>query len=106
MGEEIACRYLKNKGYSIIDRNFSCKYGEIDIVALYDRKIIIVEVKTRKNNLDLYACQSVTPKKIKNIKKATNSYMHFHNIYDLDYRFDVIECYWQTKTINHIIDAF
>lgn len=106
MGEEIACKFLKSKGYSIIERNYVCKYGELDIVAITSRKLVIVEVKTRRNNLNLYACESVTPKKIFNIKKATNEYMHSHNYYDLDYRFDVIECYWQTKTINHIMDAF
>lgn len=106
MGEEIACRFLKNKGYAIIDRNFYSRHGELDIVARKGSTLVIVEVKTRKNDFDLYACQAVTFKKIRNIKRAACDYLQNHFFKSLDYRFDVIECYWQTREIRHIVDAF
>ena len=46
-GEEIACVYLKKKGFKIIDRNFRKGYGEIDIIALKDDVLVFIEVKTR-----------------------------------------------------------
>ena len=54
-GEELVEKYLINNNYYIIDRNFKCTYGEIDIIA-YDRKklkhdIVFIEVKTRSNKL-------------------------------------------------------
>ena len=49
IGEDIACKYLKNIGYRIIERNFSCKQGEIDIVAKDKNEYVFIEVKTRKN---------------------------------------------------------
>ncbi|MDO5026303.1 MAG: YraN family protein [Tissierellia bacterium] len=106
MGEEIACKFLKSKGYLILERNFSCKHGELDIIAYKSQELVIVEVKTRKNDSYLYACQAVTDKKVKNIKMATHEFLSLNSYYDLNYRFDIIECYWQTRKIRHIIDAF
>ena len=49
LGEEIATQYLRNKGYKILDRNFMCRQGEIDIVAHTKKELVFVEVKTRTN---------------------------------------------------------
>ena len=46
-GENIACNYLESQGYKIIDRNFICNSGEIDIIAKYKEELVFVEVKTR-----------------------------------------------------------
>lgn len=48
IGEDIAVIYLKNKGYSIIERNYLCKTGEIDIIALKTNTLNFIEVKTKK----------------------------------------------------------
>ena len=48
-GENYACQYLKTKGYQIIQRNFSCKQGEIDIIAKDKEEYVFIEVKTRHN---------------------------------------------------------
>jgi putative endonuclease len=40
LGEEAACRYLKNKGYSILERNFRKSYGEIDIIAVFRETLV------------------------------------------------------------------
>ncbi|MBR2525950.1 YraN family protein, partial [bacterium] len=51
LGEDLACKFLEQNGYKIIDRNktFS-KFCEIDIIALFKNTLVFVEVKTRKNN--------------------------------------------------------
>ena len=48
-GEDIAEIYLVKKGYKIIERNFSCRQGEIDIIAKYKEEVVFIEVKTRTN---------------------------------------------------------
>lgn len=52
IGEDIACRFLVKHGYSIVDRNYRKKYGEIDIVAEKDKKLCFVEVKSVTRSFD------------------------------------------------------
>ena len=49
-GEDLACEILKARGYYILSRNFSCPYGEIDIIALKNGDIAFIEVKTRTSD--------------------------------------------------------
>jgi len=105
-GEDAAVEYLKNKGYLILQRNFRCKSGEIDIIAVKDGCTVFVEVKTRKNSKYGYASEFVDYRKQEKIRKAA---MYFIKSYDADMRFDVIEVYHSgasVNEINHIEDAF
>ena len=105
-GEEAAAEYLKNKEYLILQRNFRCKSGEIDIIAVKDGSTVFVEVKTRKNSKYGYASEFVDYRKQEKIRKAA---MYFIKNYDADMRFDVIEVYHSGASvteINHIEDAF
>ena len=110
-GEEQAVRYLRLHGYSILERNFSCRTGEIDIVAKKGRSIIFVEVKTRKNADFAEAREFVTYAKQQRIFAAAQLYLTSHDG-DLQPRFDVIEVYApdgeqsRKVRINHIKDAF
>ena len=54
-GEDMAARYLQRKGYRIVDRNFSCRLGEVDIVAQKSGYVVFVGVKLRKNADFAYA---------------------------------------------------
>ena len=49
LGEDIACKFILNKGYEIVERNFYCRQGEIDIIAKDNEFLVFIEVKTRKN---------------------------------------------------------
>ena len=51
LGEDIACKYLLQQNYKIIERNFLCKQGEIDIIARDEKYLVFIEVKTRSNVL-------------------------------------------------------
>lgn len=106
LGEEIAVNYLLSNGYKILDRNFSKKFAEIDIIATKNSELVIVEVKTRKNKDISNAESAVNLLKQSKIKKLALIYLQEENIYDINIRFDIIECYWENKKINHIIDAF
>lgn len=106
-GENAAIGYLQSKGYRILHRNWKRGYYELDIVATTDEELVIVEVKTRKNNNYSRPEDSVDNRKIKRIVSATDLYIKIFNI-DLPVRFDVIAIignypYFQ---IDHIEDAF
>ena len=73
-GEEIAVRFLKNKGYKIIETNFRIRGGEIDIVALDGQTVVYVEVKTRTNQRYGLPEESVTPWKLNFLKRAAKFY--------------------------------
>lgn len=104
-GEDIAFRYLQDKGYIIKDRNFSTRFGEIDIIAEKDDVLIFVEVKTRKNADYGRPAEFVDLRKQRRIIQSAYMYL---NGEDKAVRFDVIEVlYRREKTyINHIENAF
>ena len=88
-GEDIACEYLIKNGYEIVDRNvhFS-KFCEVDIIAKLKKKIVFVEVKTRKNECFGSPLEAITKNKYNNIKIGVYSYVQEHNI--KDFQVDVI----------------
>lgn len=90
-GEEIAANYLENKGFKILERNFRCRTGEIDIVAALGRVLVFVEVKTRNNCRYGLPCEAVTPGKVHRIKKAAGFYSLKNHVENAEQRIDVIE---------------
>ena len=110
-GENIACVFLKSKGYIIVEKNFRAAKCEIDIIAQKEEYIIFIEVKTRKSQKFGNASQSVGIEKQKNIIKTAEIFIAKNEIYtDAQPRFDVIEVYIDVKTgknyISHIEFAF
>ena len=106
-GEEIAENYLKSLGYEIIEKNFLCKQGEIDIVALDKNEIVITEVKTRTNNEYGTPAEAVDLKKQKHLYNAAKYYLYKRKLEKAFVRFDVIEVFIQNEKIiiNHIKKA-
>lgn len=76
-GEKIAEKYLREKGYEIIDRNYRKPYGEIDLIAKKDRVLVFIEVKTRdmKHVHNFLPEQSVNKSKTRKIKKVCRVYL-------------------------------
>ncbi len=95
-GEEIACRYLKAKGYKILERNFTntegIRLGEIDIIALYKGKIVFVEVKTRTitKNEDLVPEANINKQKLSKLSKMAEVYLRQRKRQDAEYQFDAV----------------
>ena len=93
LGEDVAERYLKQKGYLIIERNFSCRQGELDIIAKEKDFLVFVEVKTRSNLLYGKPVEAVNINKRKHMIKVAKYYLHIHSWDNRFVRFDVIEVF-------------
>ena len=109
-GEERAARYLRMKGYSLVERNFSCRMGEIDIIARKRGFIVFVEVKLRKDAAFAQAREFVTRAKQQRVMAAASLWLS-ENETQLQPRFDVIEIYaprgeYGPVRIEHLEDAF
>lgn len=77
IGEDIACQYLKNKGHTIIDRNYREPWGEIDIISRSpDKTLIFVEVKTMRGSeqSELKPEDNLTGSKLQKLKKTAQLY--------------------------------
>lgn len=77
-GERIAENYLVKKGFRIIDRNFRVRYGEIDLIALYQNNLIFVEVKTRWGTIFGRPEEAITAWKLKTIIKTAEYFKLLH----------------------------
>ena len=103
-GEEIAKRYLQNKGYRIIEQNHKNKYAEIDLIA-YDKEILVfIEVRTKIGEETGTPEETFKPKKIKKLIRNALAYSTFRN-YTGSYRIDavciVLDIRGNIKRINH-----
>jgi len=107
-GEDLAVRFLKKKGYVILERNYKNVIGEIDIVARDGNTMVFVEVKTRANNTFGYPFEAVTRNKIRKIKNLALLYLKKHKK-EFPVRFDVVSIFRSragAEEIEHIKDAF
>ena len=106
-GESAAARYLKRQGYTVVGQNYSCRYGEIDLIARKGPYIVFVEVKTRKDESFAAAREFVTPAKQERVRKTAMLWLQQNDV-DLQPRFDVIEIVGQGRrqTIRHMENAF
>ncbi len=104
IGEEISSKYLEKIGYKIIERNFNCKQGEIDIIAKDKNEYVFVEVKTRSNICFGIPREAVNENKQKHIYKSTKYYLHIHGLDNSFVRFDVVEIYFfkNKYKVNHL----
>jgi len=109
-GEKYAEDFLKRKGYNIIQRNYRCKLGEIDIIAEYDNTIVFVEVRTKRTESFGIPQYSITSGKMSRITKTALSYIQEKELFERSCRFDVIAITFPQKSkvpnIEHIENAF
>lgn len=104
-GENLACKYLEQNNYKIIDRNFLCRQGEIDIVAkdMIQKELVFIEVKTRSNLKYGNPAEAVNSQKQRHLRQAINYYIYKNHKRNLPIRIDVMEVYIiQNYKVNHI----
>lgn len=104
-GENLACKYLEENNYKVIDRNFLCQQGEIDIIAkdINQKELVFIEVKTRSNLKYGNPIEAVNKEKQKHMVQAIKYYIYRNHIKDIPIRVDVIEVYIvQNCKINHV----
>lgn len=90
-GEKMAKNFLIQEGYEILDMNYRCKLGEIDLISKINDIICFVEVKTRYFKTYGTPIESITFKKQQKIYKVAQYYCIKNNLTNLFFRFDVIE---------------
>ena len=111
VGEEMAANFMIARGYRILERNFRCKGGEVDIIARDpgDKSLVFIEVKTRRGLSYGVPQLAVTAFKQRQISKATLTWLSLKHLHDSNARFDVIAILLHTDgshQIEHIKNAF
>lgn len=89
-GEDQAVAFLKKMRYKILERNYRCRLGEIDIIAREKKTLVFVEVKTRTGEDFSKPVEAVTPQKIRRIYKVAQYYLKQYGLKDIDCRIDVV----------------
>ena len=109
IGEKLASEYLERIGYTILQRNFRCRDGEIDIIVCNSEYLVFCEVKTRKGAAPLHPSLSVTKAKGKRIRELASLYLMEHEDETRQPRFDVISVILNENhegMIEHLENAF
>ncbi len=106
-GEELAAKYLEDKGYEIIERNYRWKRYEIDIIVKKEPFLVFVEVKTKTNTSYGLPEDDVTPRKASQVTAAAEEYL-YESGWKKEIRFDIVAVVikGQSVEIEHIEDAF
>ncbi len=110
IGEDHAARFLRARGYRILERNFRIRSGEVDIVAEHGETLVFVEVKARSSTDLADPQESVTPGKQRRIARAAAAYLAGRKGREPFTRFDVVEVFvtpaGQVQRVNVIEGAF
>ena len=106
-GETWALEYFLASGYSLIEKNYRIKAGEIDLIVENQEWVVFVEVKTRLGTNYGYAFESVDSRKQKKIANTSLMYLQKNRMSDVQVRYDVIEVYpMGEERVNHFENAF
>ncbi|PID58525.1 YraN family protein [candidate division KSB3 bacterium] len=109
-GEQLAYEYILRQGYTVLERNFRCKLGEIDLIAGDRNMVVFLEVRTKSSTACGPAYNSVTPRKQQHVKRTALFYIAQRNLVNTQFRFDVIGITLNlsngTHTLDHIQNAF
>jgi putative endonuclease len=107
-GERAAAEHLSSSGIKILDRNFRCPLGEIDLVAKDGKTIVFVEVRARQADGICSPEESITIYKRRRLTRAALWYLKQRGLLDSPARFDVVAIRWdgEKPEINWIVNAF
>ena len=108
-GERVAMRTLALLGMEILDRNWRCPDGELDIVARGHAVIVFCEVKTRRSRWYGEPLDAVDPTRVRRLRAAASAWLAAHPQHRGELRFDVI-CVWPQRRgparVEHLVGAF
>ena len=109
-GEDVAARHLQSLGYRILERGRRSRLGELDLVALDDKTVVFVEVKTRQSASHGQPSEAVNVEKQKRLTRTALGYLKRHRLLNQRARFDVVSIVWPTADgepqVTHIRSAF
>jgi putative endonuclease len=90
LGENLACEFLGNNGYSIVERNFRCPSGEVDIIARQKDQLVFVEVRTKTTRWFGSPEESITPTKMEKLRNVAAYYWQSRPNLPESWRIDVV----------------
>jgi putative endonuclease len=108
-GEDMACEYLRRGGARIVERNWRCKAGEADIIAMEDEVLVFVEVKTRRSVRRGLPEEAVDAQKRRGYERIAVQYLASHDVASCRVRFDIIAILLypgERAFVRHHRDAF
>lgn len=117
LGEDVASMFLVKHGFDVLERNYTKKWGEIDIIAKKDDRLYFIEVKSKSvSNLENVSRETSRPEdnmhpwKLKRLRRVVETYLISHRIGGTDWRFDLLVVYidiekrvGRVKVIENII---
>ncbi len=89
-GEDVAVRFLQEKGYVLVATNYRCRWGEVDIVAQEGDDLVFVEVRTRRGVEFGTPEESITPAKARRLVATAQEFLQEHDLVHADWRIDLI----------------
>lgn len=89
-GERLAARVLEERGYRVVERNWRCPYGELDVIAEDGPELVFIEVKTRRGTRMGSPEEAITPAKRRHLLAAAQTYLAERGEEQRPYRFDVV----------------
>ena len=107
--ETLACQYLEKQGLKLLDRNYHCRFGELDLVMQHNDHLVIIEVRYRRNTDFGSGAESITANKQSKLIKTASLYLQRHaKLAKYPVRFDVISMSGKLNNIdiNWIENAF
>ena len=108
-GEDEAVQYLERRGLVVLSRNWRCRDGELDVVAVEDDRLVVCEVKTRSGTRFGEPAEAVTPRKAARIRRVTQAWLAAHHVPWCAIRFDVVAVLMEPDrptTLQHYEAAF
>ncbi len=89
-GETVAEAFLQRQGYEIVERNWRCRQGELDLVGRQGGDWVFIEVRSRRGDLCGSAEESITPEKQRRLLRLAEAYLQAHGLEDVSWRIDVV----------------
>lgn len=89
-GERVAAEHLRRAGWEVLDRNWRCRAGELDLVALDGDELVVVEVKTRTSDRFGHPAEAVTPAKLGRLRRLAAQWLEQHEVRPRSVRIDVL----------------
>jgi putative endonuclease len=101
-GEDLACRYLEGQGLVVLSRNWTCRDGELDVVAVEGDRLVVCEVKTRSGPAWGRPDEAVDQRKLSRLRRTALRWLASHGVGWCNVRVDLISVTWPSSGEPHL----